>query len=289
MLKSLTITAALSLSASSARAVDYHFVRTLQPDETTKWGLDVANIAGMGILFMPQINGKEDLAVRVRMYRPVEGDFEVFQEETAEVGTPFPAQPGTYQYLLNLPRQVLLKPGKYLVRVDCFDISDDKPALLGSDSVFFTAVEAKPKNADPQRPLRPAPIARRPTRGFDMHFARISEPIDIERRGAVVEKITVGGFVFLPDLEAKDDLIVRVRLYRPVDGELDVADEAIAKVDAGWPGHPGTYRFTCGLKPAQPVKPGKYLLRVDCLNKRDREPTLWATALEFLTIAAATE
>jgi hypothetical protein len=290
--RALAIVLLSSVFPGRAWAVDYHFLRLWEPREPERWGLG-ANIAGSGVVFISQAVTKDELWVRTRMYRPVDGGFDLFQEETAEIGAPYRAQPGTHQFLFNLRRNVQLQPGKYLVVAECFDVADEKPRLLASESVFLTAVvvgaNKAAANGQQLPPAREIPIPRRATRGFDMHFARISEPIDIERHAEAVETIGVRGFVFLPDLEAKEDLNVRVRLYRPVDGELDIAHEEIAKVDAGWPGHPGTYKFASDLKPTQPVKPGKYLVRVDCLNKRDSQPALWATASEFLTIAAGPE
>jgi hypothetical protein len=90
----------------------------------------------------------------------------------------------------------------------------------------------------------------------------------------------------MPDAEARDDLDVHVRLYRPVNGDLEVIQEVPAEIKAGPPGEPGLYSFACDLKPTTPLKSGKYLVRVDCLNKRDSQPSLWASASEFLTIAA---
>jgi hypothetical protein len=159
--------------------------------------------------------------------------------------------------------------------------------------VFVTAVDLNGKNAAATENGRRAPpehpVPRRVTRGFNLQFARISEPILAAWRGAAVEKIAVAGYVFTPDLEAKEDLNVRVRLYRPIDGDLDLAHEQIAKVDDGWPGEPGTYKFTCDLKSKTPVKPGKYLVRVDCLNRRDSQPWVWTSAAEFLTIEAPSD
>jgi hypothetical protein len=289
MLKLVGLGLALVAFAGNAWAVDYHFLRLGEPQEPERWGLG-ADIAGYGVVFIPQAVTKDELRVRLRMYRPVEGDFELFQEETGEIGTPYRAQPGTHQFLFNLRRKVQMQPGKYLVVAECFDISDEKPRLLTSDSVFLTAVVVGEKknapNDNQQRPPRDSPIPRRATRGFDMHFVRIAEPIAIARRGPSIEKIAVGGFLFLPDLEAKDDPDVRVRLYRPVDGDLDVVQEKAADIKAGPPGEPATYTFNCDLEPEKPLKPGKYLVRVDCLNKRDSRPSLWASASEFLTIAA---
>jgi hypothetical protein len=156
MFKMLTFSLAIQFFAGSAWAADYHFVRIWHPLESDKYHIG-SNIAGTGILFMPQANAKEDLSVRVRMYRPVEGDFEVFQEETTNAGIPFPAQPGTYQYAYDLQRKgLLMKPGKYVYRIDCFDVSDDKPKLLASSSVFLTAVDANAKNAAPDGKLQRA-------------------------------------------------------------------------------------------------------------------------------------
>ena len=138
----VVIFAVLGPVVAFAADVEHHFLRILEPREQDKYSVNMSNIGGMGYFCFPDKERRaEDLRIRIRIYRPVNGDFELCQEQDAEIGKPFPNEPATLQYIINLKRKQPLKPGKYLYRADCFERTGKEEKLLASDSAFMTFVE----------------------------------------------------------------------------------------------------------------------------------------------------
>ena len=162
---------AMSPVVTLAADVEHRFVRIFVPREDDKYAATIANVAGTGYFyFLDKEWRPAELRIRVRIYRPVNGDFELFQEQDGEIGAPFPDEPATLQFLFNVQSKKAPKPGKYLCRVDCFDKTGEEEKLLASNAVFVTFVEVR-KNNEPgieaskprsARTYRVSRISRRP-------------------------------------------------------------------------------------------------------------------------------
>ena len=132
---------ALHIGGACALGMDHNFLRIHNPVENERYGLG-ANIAVNGYLLCLPVERKlEDVTVRVRLYRPVNGRFEIEQEASGEITAPLPDAPGTLQFHGDLKRNKRLQPGQYMVRVDCLQKSDEGSKLLASNCVFLTAVD----------------------------------------------------------------------------------------------------------------------------------------------------
>jgi hypothetical protein len=90
----------------------------------------------------------------------------------------------------------------------------------------------------------------------------------------------------LPDKQKKpDDLSVRVRLYRPVRGGLEVAQEETGEVIVGFENAPDTFPYLFNLKrKGKYLTAGTYLLRVDCFEQGDKKQKTLLSASVFLSI-----
>jgi hypothetical protein len=144
---------------ASAGDMKHRFIHIHELTEENNYATNIPNIAGMGFFYFfdPQWN-PEDLRIRVRIYRPVKDNFEIFLEDDAEIGAPLLNDPATLQYLVNLKPKKAPTAGKCLYRVDCFDIRDEKEKLLASNAVFITFVDAaKPAGKDEPVSVRPRP------------------------------------------------------------------------------------------------------------------------------------
>lgn len=158
---------ALSPVLAFADAPKHRFVHIYGPREEDKFSNTIPNIAGMGLFYFFDPEWKPaDLRIRIRIYRPIDDDFELFLEGDAEIGPPLLNDPATLQFGINLKNNKAAKPGRYLYRVDCFDIRDEKEKLLASNAVFITFVDPK-KAAGKDEPVS---VRHRPARA--QHVSR---------------------------------------------------------------------------------------------------------------------
>jgi hypothetical protein len=184
----------LAMSPVAVSAVEHRFVRIFMPMEQDKYSADIANIPGDGYFYSLDKEWKpEDLRIRIRIYRPVRENFEVFQEQDAKVGGPLANEPATLQFSLDMKLKKHPAPGTYLYRVDCFDKTGKEEKLLASNAVFITFVKGE-RDPGPQasghRSIRTQRVSR-----LDGHAARSREssrPISrrrasITRRGLFVQ------------------------------------------------------------------------------------------------------
>jgi hypothetical protein len=241
--------------------------------------------AGTGFLFMPDAEKKEDLQVRVRLYRPIDGDFEVIREVNAEVG-PGP-RPSTWRYEFHLNLEKPVREGRHVLWVDCFDKSTRRAGLLASASAFVTV--AGPTNHQPAAPAeedRPAdeqPIAPPDDRAREYKMICISNPTEGERHSTRANVLGTG-YVFLPHVDRMEDIAVRARLYYPTNQGMAIVQEMQAPVTAGLFGQPATYQYTCDLKRNVPLKEGRHLLQVECLDVSEEEPRVLISARRFVPV-----
>jgi hypothetical protein len=120
--------------------------------ETDNYATDIAQICSSGFFYFFDPEWKpEDLRIRVRIYRPVEDDFELFVEQDAEIAGPLRNDPATLQFLVNLKPKQAPKPGRYLCRADCFDKSGEEEKLLASNAVFITFVDVAKSLTPPEK------------------------------------------------------------------------------------------------------------------------------------------
>ena len=162
MFRLFFICLALSPAVVSAD-VEHRFVKIITPMEKNNYFSGIANVGGIGYFYFLDKEWKpEDLRIRIRIYRPVEEGFELFQQQDAEIGQPLPNEPATLQFLVNMKPKKAPKPGKYLYRVDCFDKSGKVETLLASNSIFITFTDAKPPGpqANGNRPARMQRVSR---------------------------------------------------------------------------------------------------------------------------------
>jgi hypothetical protein len=263
-------------------AVNFQFVRISQPPEDAELS-NGSQIAGAGFVHMPEAEKKEDFEVRVRLYRPIAGDFEVIREVVAEIGPGFRDEASTWQYKFNLNLERAVSEGKYLLWVDCFDKSVEEPKLLASASEFVTLAElakkrpGAPAEADPPAEQRPFTERRR-----EYRMVRIVAPEEGSRYSSTAN-ISGVGYVFLSRGEVIDDFAMRVRLYRPAVGKLELIQEMQVPV-AALEGMPLMVQYVYTLERKMALKAGKYLLKVDCLDVSEEEPPVLVSATRFLTV-----
>ena len=172
MCRLLFVCLALSPAAAFADNPKHRFMHIYAPVDEDKYGTDIANVAGMGLFYFFDPEWKpEDLRIRVRIYRPVKDDFEVFLEDDAQIGPPLGGDPATLQWGMNLKVTKAPTPGKYLYRVDCFDTTGEAEKLLASNAVFITFVgDAPNKKQLPQADKTDGASTVRP-RHARMHHA----------------------------------------------------------------------------------------------------------------------
>lgn len=98
------------------------------------------------------------------------------------------------------------------------------------------------------------------------HFLRINTPTEQDRY-STTSNVEVQGSILLSDHKGMaKSLYVRVRLYYPVDGRFVVVKEELADVQAK-ANDKRCYVYYANLDTEEPYKVGRYLLRVDCLDK----------------------
>jgi hypothetical protein len=114
-------------------------VRIVDPEEGSRYS-STSNIAGVGYVFLPRVDLIEDFAMRVRLYRPAVGKLELVQEMQVPVAA-LEGMPLMLQYVYTLERKMALKAGKYLLKVDCLDVSEEEPPVVVSATRFLTVVE----------------------------------------------------------------------------------------------------------------------------------------------------
>jgi|GEM_PF-1402841 len=145
----LVVCLALSPVATTAKDLEHRFVHINAPKEGTRYINGIANLGGMGYFYFYGQWKAEDLRIRVRIYRPTGDDFELFQEQDAEIGAPLLNDPASLQYVINMKPKEAPKPGKYVYRVDCLDVRGEEEKLLATESVFITFVDdRKPADDD---------------------------------------------------------------------------------------------------------------------------------------------
>jgi hypothetical protein len=281
----LLVVLTIHITSASGFAADYfQSVSISKPREEARLQ-NGSRAAGTGFLFMPEAEKKEDVQVRVRLYRPIDGDFEVIREVIAEVGPGHRPSTWRYEFHLNLEKPV--REGKYLLWVDCFDESTRRAGLLASASAFVTV--ASPTNERPAAPAEedhPAdeqPIARPDDRAREYKLIRISNPTEGERHSTRANILGVG-YVFLPHVDRMEDIAVRARLYYPTNQRMEIVQEMQAPVTAGLSGQPATYQYTCDLKRIVPLKEGIHLLQVECLDVSEEEPRVLISARRFVPV-----
>jgi hypothetical protein len=117
----------------------------------------------------------------------------------------------------------------------------------------------------------------------DYDYVRVSEPRE-NTKFAKITDVSGSGHLFMADIERADDLKLRARLYRPSDGNFDVA----ADVDGEFTGAPndkGSCRFKFDFNAAEQVDNGTYLLVVEFTKKNGEPiPKRIGSASQFLTI-----
>jgi hypothetical protein len=123
-----------------------------------------------------------------------------------------------------------------------------------------------------------------PTAGMEHKLLRIHEPREQEQL-TTTANIATNGYVLVPGFRgAHTDLSIQVRLYRPANGNFVVVQEFEGIVQPERPGEPGVYGFIADIKTKKAREPGQYLVRVECLDKRDKNPRLLASQMVFITV-----
>jgi acetyl esterase/lipase len=135
----LFVCLALIPAGASADDFEHRFLRIFNPLDQQRY-FTGSNVAGVGYFYFFKEWQPDDLRIRVRLYRPVENNFELFQERDAQIGAPLGGDLASLQYLGDLKPKEALVPGKYLYRVDCFDKTGTEEKLLATSSVFITFV-----------------------------------------------------------------------------------------------------------------------------------------------------
>src|SRR5262249_7077656 len=115
-------------------------------------------------------------------------------------------------------------------------------------------------------------------------FVSISHPQENDEFPKISD-VAGSGYLYFSHLDRREDVQVRVRLYRPRDRDFEIVHELMGEITAGVPSDSCQYKFSFGGK--QPIKDGKYLLVVECADVRQAAPKWIASALQFLTVAAA--
>lgn len=110
--RSLLIFLTMGPAVTFAADVEHRFLRISQPMETDKYAT-TSNVASIGYFyFLDRARKPEDLRIRVQIYRPANGDFELFQEDDAEIGAPLGRDPATLQFLNHGKAQESSQTGK---------------------------------------------------------------------------------------------------------------------------------------------------------------------------------
>jgi hypothetical protein len=276
----LVLLLTLQITCADVCAEDYYqFARISQPQEEAELE-NGSQIAGAGYVFMPEAEKKEDFEVRVRLYRPIEGDFEVVREAIAVLGAGFRDEPSTWQYKFSLNLEKPVPKGEYLLWVDCFDKSARRQGLLASASQFVTVAKTvTDRPVPPAGPDRPGE-ARGPNGN---RLIRILNPAEGERYSSRANIAGIG-FVFLPHVDRMDDVAVRARLYRPTNQRMELIQEVQVPVKAGLVGQPATYQYAYDLLRKVPMKEGKHLLQVECLDVSEEIPQVLVSARRFVPV-----
>ncbi len=115
-------------------------LRIWSPNANDKFAT-TASMAGIGYAFVPRITRKEDIAFRARLYWATQRDLEVIDDVQVDAGFPLPGHLGTYQYGYTFQRKMAIKPGTYLLRIECLDVTDEPPKVLASASRFVSVVK----------------------------------------------------------------------------------------------------------------------------------------------------
>lgn len=138
-------------------------------------------------------------------------------------------------------------------------------------------------------------IAAMPASAREHRFLAIWQPLEGDRYTAT-STIALNGYLYLPGREdAPESVVVRVRLLRPADGKLVLAQAGEAKVRRLGQDGPGEYTFLLDFDWKRLPASGQYVLRVDCRERKaddgkaeaedpDRLPLL-ATQSVFIEIA----
>jgi hypothetical protein len=84
-------------------------------------------------------------------------------------------------------------------------------------------------------------------------------------------------------IDRREDLHLRARLYRPHDGEFEIAREVIGEITGGIPREKGSCQYKFKFNGEPPVKDGKYLLVVECADVRQAEPKWIGSASQLMT------
>jgi hypothetical protein len=129
----------------------------------------------------------------------------------------------------------------------------------------------------------PILLAVSPITAAEHRFLRIHSPVDDERY-ADTAKIAVNGYLFLPDRKVDSDSVtIRVGYDRPSGKRFIIAHETTAELKPAT-NEKGMYPFVGDTKPKVPLETGRYLLRVDCLDKSGKGPPILATQSVFIEI-----
>jgi hypothetical protein len=138
----------------------------------------------------------------------------------------------------------------------------------------------------------PSPAAaQEKAEGGNAYFMQFGTPKDKVRYGPGSDCAVAGSLLVPKAAKDVESLCLRLRVYRPGRDGFVIAQEALVTLEQATtrPGVAGTgHRFyPFQVKLTLPQEPGEYLLRLDCLNIKQKEPdSLVATQSIFLQIPA---
>ena len=124
-----------AIVVSSIQGQDHRFLKITNPDDSQIYAPE-ATCKVTGILHLPKSKTDiESLLLRFRVYRPRNGTFIIAQETGIRVKeSPKGKNAHPFEATLKLPKD----DGKYLLRVDCLDLTiNGAKGLIATQSIFI--------------------------------------------------------------------------------------------------------------------------------------------------------
>jgi hypothetical protein len=286
MNKPILVVTFLQICSAVACATDhYDFVRISQPEEFRIYAT-LSEIAGSGHLYVSGVDRREDLEIRVRLFRPRDDNFDLVVAIKGQITGGIPSEKGTCRFTFDFKGEDPLNDGTYLLEVECADTSPRVPKRVGSASQFLRV--GNPSPTDPTTALDNQPPARnqdekQDDRIKDDKLIRIFVPQENVNYGSGAN-IAGMGYFYAPGVDP-GDIIVRIHFFQAHEGAFELIQSNDGEVNPHpLPESPGTCQFLLNLPRFAPRRPGRYLLRVDCLDVSAAETKLIATTSRFVTV-----